>query len=109
MWHYRRGPLFIMIGLKRLTKPAENNIMKSDDLEVVWSGGELLPPRETKTGDLYDHSTGPDKRAWNRSGRYDHKHSWLRITVSSDGTEPYWLCAKCGKRQYSDNMPSATQ
>lgn len=35
---------------------------EDDNLEVVWSGGPLLPDRPTKVGDTWRRP----KRAWNR-------------------------------------------
>lgn len=39
------------------------------ELEVIWSGGELLPPRDSKPSDTW---VAP-RRAWNRTGIYAAK------------------------------------
>lgn len=36
-----------------------------DDLEVIWSGGELLPPRPTKPGDTWQ----APKRLYNKGSK----------------------------------------
>lgn len=45
---------------------------------IVWDGGELLPDRVTKPGDLWGGST----RVYNKTGRH------TRRIVSSDNRQP---------------------
>lgn len=93
------------MSLDKSKEPCSNH----EELEVVWSGGELLPPRDQHPNFTWE----PPRRRYIKSGKYSKmagmkcQHSWIFVAATtSDEYPPYWLCSKCGNVSYSD--PSAS-